>query len=321
MPESTDSGLGSPTMDNTTNRRNSGSPEISPKEPMFCTALYDYEADDLDELTFKAGDRIEILSRDQEVSGDEGWWVGRVVGSKSAHIGLFPSNYVGTNDATITEQSEDARLPLQVDFSLIELTEVIGVGGFGKVYRGVYENREVAVKVARQDVAEDLEKTRENVLAEARLFSILSHLNIINLYAVCLQDPNLCLVMEYARGGSLCRALSQHGKNIPPEVLLDWAVQLARGMNYLHVEAPINLIHRDLKSGNSKCSKLCYFCQNFPPNMNRKYQLVKIGPKYPTSRSWQHFAMSQIFNAPVDFINHLHQIILTKNTLLILLWT
>ena len=275
MPESTDSGLGSPTMDNTTNRRNSGSPEISPKEPTFCTALYDYEADDLDELTFKAGDRIEILSRDQEVSGDEGWWVGRVVGSKNAHIGLFPSNYVGTSDATITEQSEDARLPLQVDFSLIELTEVIGVGGFGKVYRGVYEKREVAVKVARQDLAEDLEKTRENVLAEARLFSILSHLNIINLYAVCLQDANLCLVMEYARGGSLCRALSQHGKNIPPEVLLDWAIQLARGMNYLHIEAPINLIHRDLKSGNSKCSELCYFCQNFSQIYTVNISLLK----------------------------------------------
>lgn len=256
MPESNDSGVGSLTMENTSNHQNSGSPEVSPKELMFCTALYDYEADDLDELTFKAGDRIEILSRDQEVSGDEGWWVGRVVISKSAqigpNIGLFPSNYVRPHDDAILEQPEDARLPLEVNFSFIELTEVIGVGGFGKVYRGVYEKRDVAIKVARQDLAEDLEKIRENVLSEARLFSILSHLNIINLYAVCLEDPNLCLVMEYARGGSLCRALSQHGKNIPPEVLLDWAVQLARGMNYLHVEAPVNLIHRDLKSGNSK---------------------------------------------------------------------
>ena len=76
-------------MENTSNRRNSGSPEVSPKEHAFCTALYDYEADDLDELTFKAGDRIEIFSRDQEVSGDEGWWVGRVVGSANAPLGLF----------------------------------------------------------------------------------------------------------------------------------------------------------------------------------------------------------------------------------------
>ena len=249
MPESTDSGLGSSIMESIT--RNVGSPETSPKESQLCTCLYDYEADDLDELTFKAGDRIEIFSKDQDVSGDEGWWVGRIVGSTNSQIGLFPSNYVRTDDAII-EQNEEQRVPLQIDFSLIELIEVIGVGGFGKVYRGIYEGREVAVKIARQDLAEDLEKTRENVQAEARLFSILSHLNIIDLYGVCLEDPNLCLVMEYARGGSLCRALSTHGKNIPPEILLDWAIQLAKGMNYLHVEAPINLIHRDLKSGNSK---------------------------------------------------------------------
>ena len=252
MPESIDSGLGSLIMENYSTR-NAGSPEISPKE-LFCTSLYDYEADDVDELTFKAGDRIEICSKDQEVSGDEGWWVGRVLGSVPAFIGLFPSNYVRTGDA-LDEEIEEQTVPLQIDFDSIEMTDVIGVGGFGKVYRGFQktnDNREVAVKVARQDLAEDLEKTRENVQAEARLFSILSHLNIIDLYGVCLEEPNLCLVMEYARGGSLCRALATHGKSIPPDVLLDWAIQLAKGMNYLHVEAPINLIHRDLKSGNSK---------------------------------------------------------------------
>lgn len=56
--------------------------------------------------------------------------------------------------------------------------------------------------------------------------------------------------MEYARGGPLNRALT--GRKIRPSVLVDWAIQIARGMNYLHNGAPISLIHRDLKSSNGE---------------------------------------------------------------------
>ncbi|XP_023616306.1 mitogen-activated protein kinase kinase kinase 10 isoform X3 [Myotis lucifugus] len=54
--------------------------------------------------------------------------------------------------------------------------------------------------------------------------------------------------MEYARGGALSRVLA--GRQVPPHVLVNWAVQVARGMNYLHNEAPVPIIHRDLKSIN-----------------------------------------------------------------------
>ena len=68
------------------------------------------------------------------------------------------------------------------------------------------------------------------------------------------QEPNLCLVMEYARGGPLNRVLT--GRKIRPSVLVDWAIQIARGMNYLHNGAPISLIHRDLKSSNGESRDL-----------------------------------------------------------------
>ena len=47
--------------------------------------------------------------------------------------------------------------------------------------------------------------------------------NIISLMGVCLEEPNLCLVMEFARGGPLNRILS--GRKIRPDVLIDWAIQ------------------------------------------------------------------------------------------------
>ena len=141
--------------------------------------------------------------------------------------------------------------PVEIDFEELALEEVIGVGGFGKVYRGVWKDEIVAVKAARQDPDQDI-SVIENVRQEAKLFWLLKHENIVALRGVCLKEPNLCLVMEYAKGGSLNRVLNQL-KNIGPSVLTNWAIQIARGMNYLHNQAPITLIHRDLKSSNGEC--------------------------------------------------------------------
>uniref|UniRef100_A0AAQ4PIY1 Mitogen-activated protein kinase kinase kinase n=1 Tax=Gasterosteus aculeatus aculeatus TaxID=481459 RepID=A0AAQ4PIY1_GASAC len=138
--------------------------------------------------------------------------------------------------------------PSQIPFSELVLEEIIGVGGFGKVYRGTWKDQEVAVKAARQDPDEDITATAGGVKQEAKLFSMLQHPNIIRLEGVCLEEPNLCLVMEYARGGTLNRALT--GRRIPPHILVNWAVQIARGMLYLHEEAVVPIIHRDLKSSN-----------------------------------------------------------------------
>lgn len=135
-------------------------------------------------------------------------------------------------------------------FQELRLEEVIGIGGFGKVYRGSWRGELVAVKAARQDPDEDISVTAESVRQEARLFAMLAHPNIIALKAVCLEEPNLCLVMEYAAGGPLSRALA--GRRVPPHVLVNWAVQIARGMHYLHCEALVPVIHRDLKSNNSE---------------------------------------------------------------------
>ena len=108
---------------------------------------------------------------------------------------------------------------------------------------------QVAVKMAGA-LSDNPRDTLESVRREAKLFWFLDHPNIIKLKGVCLKEPNLCLVMEYARGGSLYQALK--GRHLVPDVLLDWAKQIADGMHYLHEEARMQLIHRDLKSSNSK---------------------------------------------------------------------
>ncbi|KAM6912976.1 mitogen-activated protein kinase kinase kinase 9 [Xenentodon cancila] len=216
------------------------------------TAVFDYEASADDELSLRRGDLVEVLSKDSLVSGDEGWWTGMI----EDRVGIFPSNYVSKGTG-IPEDIRDTpeqlySVPplhlLEINFSELTLEEIIGIGGFGKVYRAVWRGNEVAVKAARRDPDEDVAQTLESVRQEAKLFAMLNHPNIMALLGVCLQEPNLCLVMEYARGGPLNRALA--GKRIPPCMLVDWAVQTARGMHYLHNQAIVPIIHRDLKSSN-----------------------------------------------------------------------
>ncbi|XP_026210724.1 mitogen-activated protein kinase kinase kinase 21 isoform X2 [Anabas testudineus] len=217
------------------------------------TAAYDYEASGEDELSLRRGDVVEVLSKDAAISGDEGWWTGKI----NHRVGIFPSNYVTYQPTiyhipaaveTVGVRERVPSSPVQIPFSELVLEEIIGVGGFGKVYRGTWKDQEVAVKAARQDPDEDITATAGSVKQEAKLFSMLQHPNIIKLEGVCLEEPNLCLVMEYARGGTLNRALT--GRRIPPHILVNWAVQIARGMHYLHEEAVVPIIHRDLKSSN-----------------------------------------------------------------------
>lgn len=219
------------------------------------TAAYDYEASGEDELSLRPGDVVEVLSKDAAISGDEGWWTGKI----NHRVGVFPSDYVTYQPAiyrlpatsgSVGVREQVPSSPVQIPFSELVLEEIIGVGGFGKVYRGTWKDQEVAVKAARQDPDEDITAAAGSVKQEAKLFSMLQHPNIIKLEGVCLEEPNLCLVMEYARGGTLNRALT--GRRIPPHILVNWAVQIARGMHYLHEEAVVPIIHRDLKSSNSK---------------------------------------------------------------------
>ncbi|KAG7483941.1 hypothetical protein MATL_G00043550 [Megalops atlanticus] len=224
----------------------SGSPDshARPGEPTrLWTAVFDYEATAEEELTLRQGDLLEVLSKDAKVSGDEGWWTGKI----RDKVGIFPSNYVTRRDPGYP-QLPWGECPLEIDFAELRLEEVIGAGGFGKVYKGMWGIEEVAVKAARQDPDEDIAVTAENVRQEARLFWMLRHPNIIALRGVCLCEPNLCLVMEYARGGALNRALA--GRRVPPRVLVNWAVQIANGMDYLHNKTIVPIIHRDLKSSN-----------------------------------------------------------------------
>lgn len=75
---------------------------------------------------------------------------------------------------------------------------------------------------------------------------MLAHPNIIALKAVCLEEPNLCLVMEYAAGGP--QPCPGWPACAPWQSLSTGPCKLPAGCTTLHCEALVPVIHRDLSS-------------------------------------------------------------------------
>lgn len=128
---------------------------------------------------------------------------------------------------------------------------VIGEGGYGKVYKCSLHHTPVAVKVLRPDAIEKKQGfLKEEFLKEVEVLSQLRHPHLVLLLGACPETG--CLVYEYLENGSLEEYLfHQNGK--PP---LPWFVrfrivfEVACGLAFLHNSKPDPIVHRDLKPAN-----------------------------------------------------------------------
>ncbi|XP_042302649.1 mitogen-activated protein kinase kinase kinase 20 isoform X2 [Sceloporus undulatus] len=130
---------------------------------------------------------------------------------------------------------------VQIKFDDLQFFENCGGGSFGSVYRArwISQDKEVAVKKLLK-----IEK-------EAEILSVLSHRNIIQFYGAVIEPPNYGIVTEYASAGSLYDYInSNRSEEMDMDHIMTWATDIAKGMHYLHMEAPVKVIHRDLKSRN-----------------------------------------------------------------------
>uniref|UniRef100_A0A8C3AQB8 Mitogen-activated protein kinase kinase kinase 20 n=1 Tax=Cyclopterus lumpus TaxID=8103 RepID=A0A8C3AQB8_CYCLU len=121
---------------------------------------------------------------------------------------------------------------VQIKFDDVLFYENCGGGSFGSVYRArwISQDKEVAVKKLLK------------IENEAEILSILSHRNIIQFYGAIVEAPNYGIVTEYASGGSLYDYLSSdESEEMDMGQIMTWAAEIARGMHYLHSEAPVKI--------------------------------------------------------------------------------
>jgi len=127
--------------------------------------------------------------------------------------------------------------------------ELLGSGGFGRVYKGVLPTSKIQIAVKR--LSHESRQGMREFVAEIVSIGRLRHRNLVPLLGYCRRKGELLLVYDYMPNGSLDKYLYDHAT-----VALNWSLRfrvikgVASGLFYLHEEWEQVVIHRDVKASN-----------------------------------------------------------------------
>ncbi|XP_035489609.2 epidermal growth factor receptor [Scophthalmus maximus] len=127
--------------------------------------------------------------------------------------------------------------------------KVLGSGAFGTVYKGLWvpEGEDVKIPVAIKVLREATSpKANKEILDEAYVMATVEHPHVCRLLGICLTST-VQLVTQLMPFGCLLDYVKENKDNIGSQHLLNWCVQIAKGMNYLEER---HLVHRDLAARN-----------------------------------------------------------------------
>ncbi|XP_075908537.1 uncharacterized protein LOC116954713 [Petromyzon marinus] len=144
--------------------------------------------------------------------------------------------------------------PNQAQLRILKETELrrgseLGSGAFGTVHKGVWVPEgesvkiQVAIKVLREGTSP---RANKEILDEAYVMASVEHPHLVRLLGVCLA-PSVQLVTQLMPLGCLLEYTRRHRDAIGSQLLLNWCVQIAKGMMYLEER---RLVHRDLAARN-----------------------------------------------------------------------
>uniref|UniRef100_A0A8C1V5L0 Receptor protein-tyrosine kinase n=1 Tax=Cyprinus carpio TaxID=7962 RepID=A0A8C1V5L0_CYPCA len=144
--------------------------------------------------------------------------------------------------------------PNQAQLRILKETElkrvkILGTGAFGMVYKGIWvpEGETVKIPVAIKILNESTgPKANVEFMDEALIMASMEHTHLVRLLGVCL-SPTIQLVTQLMPHGCLLDYVHEHQENIGSQLLLNWCVQIAKGMMYLEER---RLVHRDLAARN-----------------------------------------------------------------------
>ncbi|XP_070016426.1 uncharacterized protein [Nicotiana sylvestris] len=153
-----------------------------------------------------------------------------------------------TSNSAVNKIDTDTDCPdYEILWEDLTIGEHIGEGSCGMVYHGMWYGSDVAVKVFSKEEYSD--EVIYSFKQEVSLMKRLRHPNVLLFMGAVTSPQRLCIVTEFLPRGSLFRLLQKYSSKLEWRRRIHMALDIARGMNYLHHHNP-PIVHRDLKSSN-----------------------------------------------------------------------
>ncbi|KAJ8427118.1 hypothetical protein Cgig2_030280 [Carnegiea gigantea] len=192
------------------------------------------------EITFSTDDKPKVLSQLTSLLAEVG------LNIQEAHAFSTTDGYsldVFVVDGWPYEETQRLRSALEKEVKRIENCFLIFAAD--SLYKGTYCSQDVAIKVLKAErINTDLQK---EFAQEVYIMRKVRHKNVVQFIGACTKPPSLCIVTEFMSGGSVYDYLHKHRGTFKLPSLLKVAIDVSKGMNYLHQN---NIIHRDLKAAN-----------------------------------------------------------------------
>ncbi|CAO2147763.1 unnamed protein product [Urochloa humidicola] len=143
-------------------------------------------------------------------------------------------------------------LPLQaqdsdsdIDTRLLKIVKKVASGSCGDMFLGTYGGEEVAVKIFKS--VNWNKSAWAEFKQEIYMLREVDHPNIVRFIGSCTKPPQYYIITECMSRGSLLDFLHKEHNVLDLPTILKYALDVCRGMSYLHEK---DIIHRDLKSAN-----------------------------------------------------------------------